>query len=151
MKRELFILTLAGAVAFAASAWAGSAGPFAGSWTISSAKLAPWADPKRPPDTAERDGLVGKPVVIGAKTITGPRQVSCPDPHYAIKHYTTDMLFQGTLTNPGTQAPALGFKGKTVPVLETGCENEVDWHMADGGSLEFGLNDYVYVLTRKTK
>jgi hypothetical protein len=150
MKRELFSLTLAGGIAFAASASAGSAGQFAGSWTIASAKLAPWADPKNPlPDTGERASLVGKPVVIGAKTITGPHQVSCPDPHYAIKSYTTDMLFQGGLKNPGKDAPALGFKGKAVPVLETGCENEVDWHMADDGSLEFGLNDYVYVLTKK--
>jgi hypothetical protein len=150
--RNLFVLTLLAGVVCAAPAFAGSAGSFAGNWTISAAKLAPWADPKNPlPDTGERASLVGKPVVIGAKTITGPHQVACPDPHYAIKSYTTDMLFQGGLKNPGKDAPALGFNGKTVPVLETGCENEVDWHMTDAGTLEFGLNDYVYTLTKTTK
>jgi hypothetical protein len=131
-------------------AWAGSAGHFAGTWTITSAKTAPWADPKNPlPDNGERASLIGKTVVIGAKTIVGPKQVACSDPHYVVKQYPPDMLFQGGLKNAATDAPALGFKGKTSPALETGCENEVDWHMADDGSVEFGLNDFVYILQKK--
>lgn len=142
--RKLFILL----VLVSTPAWAGNAGNFAGTWTIASAKTAPWDDPKNPmPDTGERASLVGKTVVIGAKTITGPRQVACPDPHYAVKRYTPDMLFQGTLN--AKDAPALGFKGKTIPVLETGCGNEIDWHMADDGSIEFGLNDVIYALKKK--
>jgi hypothetical protein len=148
MVRKFFILLLLAS----GPAWAGNAGNFAGSWTIANAKLAPWADPKnRLPDTGERASLVGHAVVIGAKTITGPKQVACPDPSYAVKSYGPDMLFQGGLKNPAKDAAALGFKGKTIAVLETGCENEVDWHMNDAGQLEFGLNDYVYVLTRAKK
>lgn len=131
-------------------AWAGSAGEFAGTWVISSAKTAPWDDPKNPmPNNGERASLVGKTVVIGAKAITGPRQIACPDPHYAVKPYPQDMLFQGSLPHPATDAPALGFKGKTSPALETGCEIEIDWHMNDAGQIAFGLNDVVYFLTRK--
>jgi hypothetical protein len=147
---KFFVLILVGASFGAVPAWAGSAGSFAGGWTIASAKLAPWADSKNPlPDSGERATLVNHTVVIGTKAITGPKQVACPDPHYELKSYTTDMLFQGGLKNPAKDAPALGFKGKAVPVLETGCENEIDWHMTDIGTLEFGLNDYLYTLTRK--
>lgn len=149
--RNIFGMGLLASTALAMTAQAaGSPGQFAGNWIIANAVSAPWADPKQPlPDTSERASLVGKDVTIGPKTITGPRQVACPDPNYEIKDYTTDMLFQGTLTDPARQASALGFKGKTVKVLETGCENEVDWHMADNGMIEFGLNDYVYVLKKK--
>lgn len=147
---KFFVLILV-CVSFGAKpAWAGSAGSFAGTWIIASAKLAPWADPKNPlPDERERASLVNHIVVIGTKAITGPKQVACPDPRYELKSYTTDMLFQGGLKNPANDAPTLGFKGNAVPVLETGCENEIDWHMTDTGTLEFGLNDYVYILTRK--
>ena len=150
MTRRIFALALAGVACAASPALAGSAGNFIGTWTIANAKLAPWADPKNPlPDNGERASLVNHAVVIGAKTITGPKAVACPDPHYAIKSYTPDMLFQGGLKNPAADAPALGFKGKTVPVLETGCGNEIDWHMNDAGQIEFGLNDYVYTLVKK--
>lgn len=147
VRKFFFVLLLA-----SGSAWAGSVGNFAGNWTIANATLAPWVDPKNPlPDNGERASLVGHAVVIGAKAITGPKQVACRDPHYAVKSYAPDMLFQGGLKNPAKDAAALGFKGKTVAVLETGCENEVDWHMNDAGQLEFGLNDYVYVLSRVAK
>jgi hypothetical protein len=143
MRKFIVLLVLA-----STPAWAGSAGQFAGTWTISSAQTAPWADPKNPvADNGERASLTGKMVVIGAKSIAGPKQVACPDPHYEVSSFTPDMLFQGTLKPK--DAPALGFKGKNIPVLETGCEVEIDWHMADDGRLEFGLNDYVYFLTRK--
>ncbi|HEX3809821.1 MAG TPA: hypothetical protein VHW02_08960 [Rhizomicrobium sp.] len=131
---------------------AGNPGAFAGDWTITAAKTAPWADPAHPlADNGERASLLNSTVVISANKITGLKQVACPDPHYDIKTYAPDMLFQGGLQHPATDAPALGFKGNAVKVLETDCENEVDWHMADNGTLEFGLNDYVYVLTKKTK
>ncbi|HEX4535217.1 MAG TPA: hypothetical protein VH000_13360 [Rhizomicrobium sp.] len=144
----LFAATLAGGNAMAA----GNPGAFAGNWTITAAKTAPWADPAHPvADDGERAALLNGGVVITAKKITGPKQVACSDPHYGIKTYTPDMLFQGGLKTPATDAPALGFKSNAIKVLETGCENEIDWQMADDGSLEFGLNDYVYVLTKKAK
>jgi hypothetical protein len=152
VTRNLFILVLLGAAVGAAPAYAGSAGAFAGTWTVSGAASAPWADPKNPmPDNGERAAIVGHTITIGAKAITGPRQVACSDPHYEIKTYTTDMLFQSTLKNPAKDASALGFKGKTSKALETGCEIEIDWHMNDAGQLEFGLNDTVYTLTKKAK
>jgi hypothetical protein len=149
MIRGFFIIFSLSAIVGAAPAYAGSAGPFAGVWTISTATLGPWADPKNPlPDNGERASLIGHSVTIGAKSITGPRQVACPDPHYEVKTWGPDMLFQGTLKNPAQDAAALGFKGKTSKSLETGCETEIDWHMNDAGQLEFGLNDYVYTLTK---
>jgi hypothetical protein len=101
------------------------------------------------PAADERARLVGQTVVIGPKAINGPEQVACAHPNYAVKDYTPDMLFQGSLKDPVRDAPALGFKGKSIPVLEPGCANEIDWHMVDDGDVEFGLNDVVYVLSRK--
>ena len=149
IMRNLFAAVLLSGIAFAAAAQAaGGAGPFAGSWTIASAKLAPWADPARAGDTKERDSLVGTTVAFGAKRIVARGTVACNDLKYAIKTYTPDMLFQGSFTDPTKQAPAFGFATQSVTTLETGCANELDFHMADNGTAEFGLNDYIYVLKR---
>lgn len=125
-------------------------GAFVGSWTIASAKLAPWADAAAAKDTAERDRLVGQTVTFEAVRIVGPKPLACAKPHYATKTYTPDMLFQGGFTDPGTQAPAFGFTAKTIPTLETGCANELEFHLADQSTLAFALNDYVFTLTRKS-
>ena len=124
---------------------------FAGSWTISKAAPAPWAE-KAPAPDAELRLLVGKTVTFLKDRIDGPKPVRCPKLAYQVKDYTPDMLFQGTLSkDPDKQAAALGFKGQTIKTLETGCANELDFHMVDGGTVLFGLNDRVYTLTRKTR
>ena len=135
---------------------------YLGTWKIDSAVLAPWADPKYPLDPAERKSLVGKIVVVGAKEITGPRQMACKGPNYRMKDYPADMLFQGAFdemrrkdqsVDPMKLAQKLGFQGKssdqTWKTLETGCGNELDFHFVDPATAEFGLNDYVYTLKKQ--
>jgi hypothetical protein len=122
---------------------------FAGSWTVAKADTAPWADTAPKPD-AELRGLVGKTVTFLKTRIDGPKPVHCTKLKYEIKDYTADMLFQGALTkDPEQQAKALGFKGSPIKTLETGCGNELDFHMADADTVLFGLNDRVYTLARK--
>lgn len=43
----------------------------------------------------------------------------------------------------------LGFKGASIKTLETGCANEIDFHMVDADTALFGLNDRIYTLTRR--
>ena len=129
---------------------------YQGIWKLSDAAVAPWADPKRKPDAAEKTRLVGKTIVITAKQITGPNPLACATPHYKVSDYTADMLFQGAFgemqasnksVDPGKIAASLGFAGARIKTLETGCE--VDFHFVDATTAEIGLNDYVYTLKKQ--
>ena len=49
--------------------------------------------------------------------------------------------------DPNKIAASLGFTGKTIKTLETGCE--IDFHFVDAATVEIGLNDYVYTLKKQ--
>lgn len=147
------LFLLAGASLAAAASAAAADRSYLGAWTIKSAVAAPWADPAHPPDAAERASLTGKTVRLSPRAISGPDPFSCHGPHYAIKSYTPDMLFQGELgelqdahpkTSAASLAASLGFTGKTIRTLETGCE--IDWHFVDPHTVEIGLDDWVFTL-----
>jgi hypothetical protein len=132
---------------------------YIGSWKITSAAAAPWQD-GRPytDDLAEMKSLVGATVVIQMKAILGPRAVACKSPHYQVKEYPADMLFQGSFgemhrrdksADPAKIAAKLGFRGSSWKTLETGCGNELDYHFLDPGTAAFGLNNYVYILKKQ--
>jgi len=66
------------------------------------------------------------------------------------------MLFQGAFeemqsrnksVDPDKLAASLGFTGKKIRTLETGCE--IDFHFVDAATAEVGLNDYVYTLKKQ--
>ena len=149
---------LATAAALAAVATSALAAPpaYLGVWTIRSAVVAPWADKSSlAQDTAEKNRLIGKTVTLGAGAITGPQPFPCRGPHYKLSSFTPDMLFQGELgemqsndpkVNPAALAAQLGFAGAHITVLETGCE--IDWHFVDAHTVEIGLDNYVYKLTK---
>jgi hypothetical protein len=131
---------------------------YLGTWKIDSAMVAPWWTEHQPPDPAEMKSLVGKTVVIAAKGITGPRQVNCRAPHFVVKDYPADMLFQGMFgemhernksVDPAKEAAKAGFKGSSWKTLETGCGNEVDYHFPDRNTASFGLNNYIFILKRQ--
>jgi hypothetical protein len=156
VKGLLTIVVMAGA--FLSSACA--AEPFyIGSWKITSAAVAPWQEsgPYKD-DLAEMKSLVGTTVVIQLKAIVGPHAVACNGPHYQVKNYPPDMLFQGALgemhlrdksADPAKIAAKLGFRGSSWKTLETGCGNELDYHFLDPGTAAFGLNNYVYTLKKQ--
>ena len=129
-----------------------------GTWKIASATVAPWADTAHMPDQAEMKSLVGKTVTFKAKEIVGPRPLACKGPHYKLSDFTADMLFQGAFgemhdkdksVDPARVAASVGFSGPSWKVLETGCANELDWHIIDATTLAIGLDDYVYVLKKQ--
>ena len=49
--------------------------------------------------------------------------------------------------DPDKLAASLGFAGKTIKMLETGCE--IDFQFVDAATAEVGLNDTVYTLTKQ--
>jgi hypothetical protein len=129
---------------------------YLGVWKLSGAVVAPWADPRQKPDSAEQSRLLGKTVTFKAREIAGPRPIACATPHYKISDFTADLLFQGAFeemqskdksVDPNKIAASLGFSGTTIKTLETGCE--IDFHFVDATTAEIGLNDYVYTLKKQ--
>jgi hypothetical protein len=129
---------------------------YLGTWKLTDAVLAPWADAKQKPDSTEKARLIGKSVVLEPKAITGPRPFACTAPHYKVSNVAADMIFQGAFgemqssnkaADPNKIAASLGFSGTSIRTLETGCE--IDFHFVDATTAEIGLNDYVYTLKRQ--
>ncbi len=144
-------------VGLAMGALAKAADPlYLGNWKISGAVVAPWADPKQKPDSAEPSRLLGKTIVFKPREIAGPPPFACKAPHYKESDFGADLLFQGAFeemqsknksVDPDKLAASLGFTGKTIKTLETGCE--IDFHFVDATTAEIGLNDYVYTLKKQ--
>lgn len=131
---------------------------YLGTWKIDSAVVGPWWKEREKPDPAEMKALAGKTFTIAPKMITGPRQVACRNPHYEVKDYTPDMLFQGAFeemhdrdksVDPAKAAASVGFRGASIKTLETGCGDEVDFHFIDSNTAVFGLNNYIYILKKQ--
>ena len=129
---------------------------YIGTWKLAGAVAAPWADPRQKPDGAEPSRLIGKTVVFRPKEIAGPRPFACAAPHYKVSDFTADMAFQGAFeemqsknksVDPDKLAASLGFTGKSIKTLETGCE--IDFHFIDDATAETGLNDRVYTLKKQ--
>jgi len=129
---------------------------YMGTWTLSAAETAPWADPARKQENGEPTGLLGKTVIFKDKEIAGPQPFVCRSPRYKISDFTADLLFQGAFeemhfrnasTDPNKIALSLGFSTEKTKTLETGCE--IDFHFVDEATAKAGLNDYVYTLKRQ--
>ncbi len=132
---------------------------YLGTWKITSAVVAPW-QVKRPyeSDLAEMKSLVNQTVVIQAKAILGPHAFACKGPHYQVKDYPADWLFQGSFgemherdksVDPVKVAAKFGFHGSSWKTLETGCGNEIDYHFIDPTTAAVGLNNYIYSLKKQ--
>jgi hypothetical protein len=145
---------------FASLAVAGAAhaaDPFyVGSWKVTTAVVAPWADAQRKPDNAEQARLMGKTIAFKAKEIAGPRPFACAKPQYKVTDYGANMIFQGAFDemqqsnkkiDPKALAASFGFAGPKIKTLETGCE--IDFHFVDETTAEAGLNNYVYTLKKQ--
>ena len=142
-------------VAIAVAATAADAN-YLGTWRVSSATLAPWADPTQKPDAAEQTRLIGKAVVFKTREIAGPAPLACKAAHYKEKNYTADMIFQGAFEemkskdksiDPNKVAASLGFTGNGIKTVETGCE--IDFHFVDATTAEVGLNNTIYTLKKQ--
>lgn len=142
------LLPLAVAMALAAPGQ-GAEPTFYGTWRITRAQLAPWVSKGAATSTPETRRLIGSTVVYRKTRIEGPSPLGCDKPNYELKDAPRDELFQGGLTDPAVQAPALGYRSQTVPTLETGCAGWIDFHFIDDRTALFALNDFVYTLRKQ--
>lgn len=157
-RRHRLAFVLA-AVALAVGALpAQAAEPWLGPWKIAEAKVAPWAGKSRGRSDVDLKELSGKTVTFRPREIAGPPILACKGPKYKLSDFSADMLFQGAFgemrqkderVDPAKIAASLGFEGESWQVLETGCDNGIDWHFVDATTLAIGLNDYVYVLKKQ--
>ena len=65
---------------------------------------------------------------------------------YEITRAPPEGLFQGGLTEPARQAAALGFVGRRIRTLETGCEGWFEYHFLDARTAMFALDNMVYTV-----
>jgi hypothetical protein len=121
---------------------------FLGKWTVTTSQPAPWAQLSDKPVESDLKALLGKAVTFSLGRIDAPRPLSCRKPHYQVKQYQPDMLFQGGLTEPAKQAAALGYSEK-ISTLETGCEGAIDFHFVNPDTAMFALNNRLYKIERK--
>jgi hypothetical protein len=129
---------------------------YIGTWKISAAVVAPWADPKQNSDSGEQARLLNKTIVFKPKKIAGPPPFACKAAHYKESDFSADMLFQGAFdemrsndksVDPDKLAASLGLIGQRIKTLETGCE--FDFHFIDEATAETGLNNSVYTLKKQ--
>jgi len=154
--------TIIAALTAAACTMLGAPNAFAandmtGSWTIERADDAPWSNDKdsRPYRKVVPD-YVGKHVIFQTKRIKAPSLLACAGPHYEMKDYSADMLFQGGLGEYEQRggkkaedvATTMGFKTRPIRTLETGCEHSFDFHMSDKDHAAFALDNVIYWLKR---
>ncbi|MEO8751939.1 MAG: hypothetical protein ABI624_04590 [Casimicrobiaceae bacterium] len=131
---------------------------FAGTWVIRSSTVAPWKDPKVSLGATEPGKLIGRSVTFAANAVTGPSPIGCAKPVYKVETVGPDMIFEGQLAetreyakSPDAVAAAtkLAFADpRHIVTLDAGC-TELQFHMVTQGTLAFGLDNRVYVMTRK--
>ena len=61
-----------------------------------------------------------------------------------------EMRLRDKTVDPVKVAASVGFsQGKSWKTVETGCENELDYHFMDNATAAFGLNNYIYILKKQ--
>ena len=131
---------------------------FAGVWTIRSSTVAPWKDPKSPLGAKEPGQLIGRTVTFEADAVRGPPPIGCKKPVYKVETVGPDMIFEGQLAEPReyaknpdpvASATKLAFADpRHIVTLDAGC-TELQFHVVSPGTLAFGLDNRVYLMTRK--
>jgi hypothetical protein len=143
------------ALLIAAPLMASAQDAFAGAWKIEKSEPAPWAKTVDMLELKEIKRLVGAPVEFKAGAIRGPAPLACKAPHYEIKRYQADEVFQGALaeygdpsTTPDQMADKIGFGKRPIKSLVTGCASEIEFHAIDADHAVFALNNSIYRMIR---
>jgi hypothetical protein len=134
---------------------------FLGQWIVTEALVAPWQDPANPASNAVEAAYVGKTITIGESTIEGPERLGCGKTEFIAASIPFAGMFEGGLASdpaePGgapsleraqANAAALGYKSEPVSSLATGC-SEVLLYLRDQDTIEFGLDNRIFVMKRK--
>jgi len=143
--RRIHVAVAGAAVLAVGAASAGAAADlkdFAGVWTIRSSTV----------------GLIGRTVTFAADAVRGPPPIGCTKPAYKVETVGPDMIFEGQLAEPReyaknpdpvASATKLAFSDpRHIVTLDAGC-TEIQFHVVAPGTLVFGLDNRVYLMTRK--
>ena len=145
---KAFKIALACAFMLASAHSLRAQGAYSGTWTVNSWKPAPWLSAADAKTVKPSTSLIGKTITFTKAKIIAPQPIACSGPKYEIKTVAFDMLFEGGLKKPASEAPALGFKAP-VKTLMPGCDME--FHSIDDNTAKFALDNVIFTMTKKPK
>lgn len=150
MSRQVMVCVLLAVQCLGSGAASAKSVSMLGTWTVKSDAPAPWMQSGDKPVASDEKALIGHHMVFSKTKVAQPSPPLDPycKPNYKVIDYTTEDLFQGGLTDPQKQAAALGFKGSTVPTVDTGCDGVAEFHFLDDDTVLFGLNNSIYRMER---
>jgi hypothetical protein len=124
--------------------------PFFGTWSLDSARIAPWWDNKGAEPAA--DPALAK-ISFAADKTSGPPLLTCDKPQYALNIVPTRSLFEGNLPEPPKDAAALGFSSYGITSMTFSCASgsadvSLDFPMANDDTILLGLDNVIYTFKR---
>jgi hypothetical protein len=124
--------------------------PIFGTWEMTFSVVAPWWDHAGAKPSA--DPALAKLVFAPTKS-SGPHFLTCDKPRYTNNVIPQRGLFQGNLTDPPKDAPALGFTSPDVIVVSFSCPSGTgdvlaDFPMLDDNTIMLGLDNVLYTYRR---
>ncbi len=151
MKPPLFLALLL----CAPYAWSQEA--FGGTWHVVKAEPAPWVTVDIKAKPAVEAAFAHATFEFRPDRVVGPSWTACRKPKYDLTPQSFDSLFEGGLVDPehglkdaAALAHRLGFQHEPVPSLVSSC-SELLFHLADGDTALFGLNNMIYTMKREHK
>lgn len=125
--------------------------PFAGSWDVMDVQAAPWVEASYNPPV--NDEIAKGRITFMGNSVQAPDFLNCDKARFEITTVPPEYLFQGGLTDPATQARALGYKGGDIQNLAMSCirtdaDISMDFSMIDDGLMVFALDNMIYRLKR---
>lgn len=141
-----FKIAIACALTLASTGSLRAQGAYSGTWTVNAWKPAPWLSAADAKTVKPRTSLIGKTITFTKAKIVAPQPIACTGPKYEIMSVAFDMLFEGALKTPASEAPALGFKAP-VRTLMPGCDME--FHSIDDNTVKFALDNVIFTMTKK--
>lgn len=136
------------------SAAARAQGPFAGSWTFTSATPAPWLAQDQLLRANNNSTVRQGRITFTPGALQAPTWMACRPAGYALLQVPPEGLFEGGLLDPSrglTDAAGLaihlGFPPGDVPTIETRCHG-LRFHLAGPDRMLFALDNVIYTFTR---
>lgn len=128
--------------------------PFAGSWDVVDVQPAPWVEGGAQAPIHEE--IAKGRITFMANSVQAPGFLNCDKARFEITKVPPEFLFQGGLTDPATQAAALGYQGGEIENLAMTCESgnadiSMDFSLIEDGVIVFALDNMIYRMQRVTE
>jgi hypothetical protein len=125
--------------------------PFAGSWDVVDVQPAPWVESGQ--EFPVNEEIAKGRITFMAKSVQAPDFLNCDNASFELTTVPPEFLFQGGLTDPATQAAALGYKGGEIHNLAMSCisstaDISMDFSMIADGVIVFALDNSIFRMER---